>query len=242
MGQTLRRIAPERGWSVVAEIGARGNGGGTAITRESLRGADVAIEFTTPDAAPWNARACVRAGCPVVVGTTGWDAERADVERDVLEADGALLAAANLSIGVNLFFRIAEYAARLAARFPAFDAHIVEIHHSAKRDAPSGTALELSRRTSSARARAIPISSIRTGNVPGTHTLVLDGGHEQISLEHAARDRVIFADGALIAARWLMGRRGIFTMADVVGLDDDQEKRWAGASAPAEVPAQRQKR
>jgi 4-hydroxy-tetrahydrodipicolinate reductase len=224
MGQTVRRLAPERGWNVVAEFGARGNSLGAAITRESLCGADVAIEFTTADAAPANARACARAGCPVVVGTTGWDAERAAVERDVLASEGAMLAAANLSVGVNVFFRIAEYAARLTARLAALDAHIVEIHHAAKRDAPSGTALELARRTGAARGREIPISSIRVGNVPGTHTLVLDGGFEQISLEHVARDRLVFADGALTAARWLIGRRGIFTMADVMGLDGDHKE------------------
>ena len=216
MGQTLRRLAPERGWVLVAEIGARDNGGGAAITRESLRGADVAIEFSTPDSAPWNIRACARAGCPVVVGTTGWEAERSEVEREVLARDGAMLAAPNLSVGANVFLQIAEYAARLTARLSAFDAHIVETHHAAKRDAPSGTALELARRTSAARESDIPISSIRTGNVPGTHTLLLDGGFEQISLEHVARDRRVFADGALTAAGWLIGRHGIFTMADLL--------------------------
>ena len=214
MGQTLCHLAPQRGWTIAAEIGAEGNGQGMGITRESLRGADVAIEFTTPQSAPWNVRACARAGCPVVVGTTGWDAERLEVEHDVLAANGAMLAAPNLSLGVNVFFRIAEYAARLTARLSAFDAHIVETHHAAKRDAPSGTALELARRTRAARQLDIPISSIRTGNVPGTHTLLLDGGFEQIRVEHVARDRRVFADGALTAAGWLIGKHGIFTMAD----------------------------
>lgn len=216
MGQTLRHLAPERGWTIVAEIGAEGNGQGIGITRESLRGADVAIEFTTPQSAPWNVRACARAGCPVVVGTTGWGAERSAVERDVLAANGAMLAAPNLSLGVNVFFQIAEYAARLTARLSAFDAHIVETHHAAKRDAPSGTALELARRTGEARECDIPISSIRTGNVPGTHTLLFDGGFEQIRVEHVARDRRVFADGALTAAGWLIGRHGIFTMAELL--------------------------
>lgn len=216
MGQTLRHLAPERGWTLVAEIGARGNERGGAITGDSLRGADVAIEFTTPDAAPWNVRACARAGCPVVVGTTGWDAERPEVERDVLAAGSAMLAAPNLSIGVNVFMQIAEYAARLTRSLPAFDAHIVETHHAAKRDAPSGTALELARRAGAARGHDIAISSIRTGSVPGTHTLLFDGGFEQISLEHVARDRRVFADGALAAARWLVGRRGVFTMVDLM--------------------------
>jgi 4-hydroxy-tetrahydrodipicolinate reductase len=214
MGQTLRHLAPERGWIVAAEIGAEGNERGAAITRESLRGADVAIEFTTAGSAPWNVRACARAGCPVVVGTTGWEAARPEVECEVLAHGSALLAAPNLSLGANAFLPIAEYAARLLARLSTFDAHIVETHHAAKRDAPSGTALELARRAGAARGRDMPISSIRTGSVPGTHTLLLDGGFEQIRVEHVARDRRVFADGALTAAGWLIGKHGIFTMAD----------------------------
>ena len=216
MGQTLRNLAPERGWTIAVEIGAEGNGQGMGITRELLRGADVAIEFTTPQSAPWNVRACARAGCPVVVGTTGWEAARPEVEREVLAHDGAMLAAPNLSLGANVFLQIAEYAARLTARLGAFDAHILETHHAAKRDAPSGTALELSRRARAARGGEVAITSVRTGDVPGTHTLLLDGGFEQISLEHVARDRRVFADGALTAAGWLVGRRGIFTMADLL--------------------------
>lgn len=221
MGQTLRHLAPTRGWTIAAEIGADGNERGAAITRESLGGADVAIEFTTPESAPWNVRACARAGCRVVVGTTGWEAERPEVEREVLACDGAMLAAPNLSLGANVFLRIAEYAARLTARLPGFDAHILETHHSAKRDAPSGTALELARLAGAARGRNVAISSVRTGEVPGTHTLLIDGGFEQIHLEHVARDRLVFADGALTAAGWLIGRRGIFAMADLLM---DEEK------------------
>jgi 4-hydroxy-tetrahydrodipicolinate reductase len=217
MGQTIRRLARERGWSITAEIGADGNERGAAITRESLCGAEVAIEFTTPETAPWNVRACARAGCPVVVGTTGWDDQRADVEREVLAHDGAMLAAPNLSLGANVFMQIVEHAARLCAGLSNFDAHILEVHHAAKRDAPSGTALELARRARAARGGDVAISSVRIGDVPGTHTLLLDGGFEQIRLEHVARDRRVFADGALTAARWLIGRRGIFTMADLLG-------------------------
>lgn len=216
MGRTLRTLAPERGWTIAAEIDADGNDRGEAITRASLRGADVAVEFTTPESAPWNVCACERAGCPVVVGTTGWDDQRADVEREVLAYHGAMLASPNLALGANVFLRVAEYAARIAGSLGAFDAHIVETHHSGKRDAPSGTALELARRVREAQGHDVPISSIRAGSVPGTHTLLLDGSFEQISLEHSARDRRAFADGALAAARWLIGRQGIFTMADLL--------------------------
>jgi 4-hydroxy-tetrahydrodipicolinate reductase len=214
MGRAVAELARARGWPVVATIDAAANSGGSGITRERLADATVAIEFTTPDAAPANIRACARAGCPVVVGTTGWYGEREHVERDVLVANGAMLWSPNFSLGVNLFWQVAELAARLAARVPALDAHIVETHHAAKLDAPSGTALELQRRSSGALGREIPVTSIRTGAVPGTHELLLDAPFEQIRVTHEARDRRTFAEGALTAAHWLIGRHGIFTMSD----------------------------
>jgi 4-hydroxy-tetrahydrodipicolinate reductase len=122
----------------------------------------------------------------------------------------------NFSLGVNLFWQVAELAARMAARIPALDAHIIEVHHAAKRDAPSGTALELQRRASAALGREIPVTSVRTGAVPGTHELLFDAPFEQIRITHEARDRRTFAEGALTAARWLVGRHGIFTMSDLL--------------------------
>ena len=221
MGAAVRALAAERGWPVAAEIGRGGNAGGAAITRERLAGADVAIEFTTPDAAPDNAIACARAGMPVVVGTTGWLARQAEVEAAVRESDGALFWAPNFSLGVNVFWRVAERAAALMATLPGFDAHVLESHHVAKRDAPSGTALELERRVASALGRAVPVTSVRVGSVPGTHELLFDGPYEQLRLEHVARDRRVFAEGALLAAAWLAdgwasGRRGVFTMDDLL--------------------------
>jgi 4-hydroxy-tetrahydrodipicolinate reductase len=216
MGRAVAQLAAERGWPVVATFDEEPNVGGEAITTSNLAHADVAIEFTTPAAAPANIRACARAGCPVVVGTTGWDAARDEVERDVLLAGGAMLWSPNFSLGVNLFWQIAEFAARLVGRIPAFDAHVVEVHHAAKKDAPSGTALELARMSAAALGREIPITSVRTGSVPGTHELLFDAPFEQIRIEHVARDRRVFAEGALTAARWLVGRRGIFTMRDLL--------------------------
>ncbi len=215
MGHAVRRPSAERGWTVVAEIGQEDNEEGRGITRDSLRGADVAVEFTVPRSAPANVRACARAGCPVVVGTTGWYAEQEAVEREVLAANAAMLWAPNLSLGVSAFLHVAETVARIAGRLPTFDAHIVETHHASKLDAPSGTALELARRVSTAFGREIPVSSIRTGAMPGTHELIFDGVFEQIRIEHVARDRRVFADGALTAARWLVGRRGVFRMSDL---------------------------
>jgi len=214
MGRAVMELARERGWPVVAALGAADTTHGEGLTRERLAGAQVALEFTTAAAAPSNARACARAGCPVVIGTTGWDAERPQVEEDVLRAGGAMLWSPNFAIGVHLFWQVAELAARLATPRRGFDAHIVETHHAAKRDAPSGTARELARLAGEARGREIPTTSVRTGSVPGTHELLLDAPFEQIRVVHEARDRRLFADGALAAARWLVGRQGVFTMRD----------------------------
>lgn len=219
MGRAVAELAASLGCDVVATIDSARNEGGAGITRESLGGADVAIEFTVPASAPANVRACARAGCPVVVGTTGWQAEREEVEREVLAAGGAMLAAGNFSLGANLFFAVAREAVRLVAAARGFDAHIVETHHAAKLDSPSGTALVLKREADSALGRDVPVTSVRVGSVPGTHELIFDAAFEQIRLTHDVRDRRVFAEGALVAARWLAGRRGIHSMHDVLAGD-----------------------
>ncbi|HXT15595.1 MAG TPA: dihydrodipicolinate reductase C-terminal domain-containing protein [Gemmatimonadaceae bacterium] len=214
MGRAIAELAPARGWEVVARLDEPHVKDG--ITRDMLGGADVAVEFTVPDAAPKNIRAIVAAGCPVVVGTTGWYNLFDDVKHDVNVSGGALLTATNFSLGVNIFEQIATTAAALLAKVPGFEAHLVETHHSAKKDAPSGTAHTLAQSTSAAWGKPIPITSVRTGSVPGTHEFIFDAPFEQIHLEHIARDRRVFAEGALVAARWLIGRRGVFTMKDVL--------------------------
>jgi 4-hydroxy-tetrahydrodipicolinate reductase len=213
MGRAVMQLAEERGWPVVAAINAAAGG----VTRDLLMNADVAIEFTTPAAAPANIIACARAGVPVVCGTTGWDAERHHVEREVREHGAALLASPNFSLGVAVFFQAAETLARLIAHTPGFAAQILETHHAGKRDAPSGTGLELARLAGAAFGSAVPVTSVRMGSVPGTHELIFDAAYEQLRLTHEARDRRVFAEGALTAAAWLVGRRGIFTMRDLVG-------------------------
>jgi 4-hydroxy-tetrahydrodipicolinate reductase len=215
MGRALASLAPERGFRVVAELDPA-RPGYVGITQESLAGAQVAIEFTTPAAAPANARACAAAGCPVVVGTTGWYDQLPSVAAEVERVRGAILTAPNFSVGVAVFDRVVAEAARLFAQLDGFDAHLVETHHAAKKDAPSGTAGALAKTASAALGRAIPVTSIRTGHVPGTHEVVFDAPFEQVRLVHEARDRRVFAEGALVAARWLVGRRGAFTMADVL--------------------------
>jgi len=216
MGRLVSQLAPDRGFDVVATIGADGNERGRGITRESLCGAEVAVEFTLPHAAAANARACAAAGCPVVVGTTGWGGDQPAVEDAVRSAGGAILTAANFSVGANILFRLAADAGRLVRRFAEFEAQIVETHHSAKKDAPSGTALAVERAAAAALGKAVPVASVRVGSVPGTHELIFDAPFEQLRLTHEARDRRVFAEGALVAARWLVGRRGVFTMADVL--------------------------
>jgi 4-hydroxy-tetrahydrodipicolinate reductase len=215
MGKAIAALAAERGFRVVAQIDHDGPGHGV-VTRESLNGAEVAIEFTMPDAAADNVRACVAAGCPVVVGTTGWYDQLPALSAEVEAAGGAMLTAPNFSVGVAIFDRVLAEAARLFAAVPGFDSHMIETHHSAKKDAPSGTAGSLAHTAEQAAGRPLPITSVRVGSVPGTHEIVFDAPFEQVRLVHEARDRRVFAEGALVAARWLAGRRGVFTLQDVL--------------------------
>ncbi|MDQ2890215.1 MAG: dihydrodipicolinate reductase [Gemmatimonadota bacterium] len=217
MGAAVADLARSAGADVVATLGS-----GHAISVESLAGADVAIEFTEPSAAVANIRACVRSHCPVVVGTTGWYDELHAVKGFVESEGGALLWAPNFSLGVAALTEIVRRTGNIVARVPAFDAAIVETHHAAKKDAPSGTAHMLQQHFESCSGRPAPISSVRVGSVPGTHTLVLDGAFEQIRITHEARDRRTFAEGALLAARWLVGRAGVFTLSDVLSTEESQ--------------------
>jgi 4-hydroxy-tetrahydrodipicolinate reductase len=212
MGRTIAALAAERGVAIVATLGPT-----DAITRATLAGADVAIEFTEPAAAVANVRACVAAGCPVVVGTTGWLDELPRLAAEVPAAGGRMLWAANFSVGVNAMLAVASAAARVL-REAGFDAHLVETHHAAKKDAPSGTALAIARAVRDAGGGEVPITAVRVGHVPGTHALVLDAPFEQVTLTHEARDRRVFAEGALVAARWLAAARapGVYTMQDVL--------------------------
>ncbi|HVE78299.1 MAG TPA: dihydrodipicolinate reductase C-terminal domain-containing protein [Gemmatimonadaceae bacterium] len=216
MGRAVARLAAERAWPVVATLGSAGNEGARAITAERLADAEVAIEFTTAAAAPANVRALLRAGCPVVSGTTGWGAELPAVVAEAERCGGSLFYAANFSLGVAAFADLVERAAASLARLPGFDAHIVETHHAAKRDAPSGTARLLAERARAGAGHEPPITSVRVGAVPGTHEVVFDAPFEQVRLTHEARDRLLFADGALAAAAWLRGRRGVFGMRDLL--------------------------
>jgi 4-hydroxy-tetrahydrodipicolinate reductase len=218
MGQAIRQLATEKGWSVAAVIGERESAHGGGITAGSLGKADVAVEFTQPDAAVANVIASLRAGVPVVVGTTGWYDSLPEVTRVAKETGTGLLWSPNFSLGVNVMIELARYAGTLMRPLEGFDAHIVETHHSRKKDAPSGTAIAIGKAASDALDRPIPTTSVRTGSVPGTHELIFDGAFEQLTLTHLARDRRVFAEGALQAASWLIGKKGVFTMRDVLNL------------------------
>ncbi|MEP6991256.1 MAG: dihydrodipicolinate reductase C-terminal domain-containing protein [bacterium] len=215
MGRAIALLAEERDCDIVARIDPS-LPNAAAVSRATLGDADVAIEFTMPSAAPANIRACLAASCPVVVGTTGWYAELPAITREVEQAGGAMLVAPNFSVGVAIFDRVVAEAARLFASVPGFEPHLVETHHSAKQDAPSGTAASLARTAEAATGRPLAITSVRVGSVPGTHELIFDAPFEQVRLVHEARDRRVFAEGALVAARWLVGRTGVFGMQDVL--------------------------
>jgi len=217
MGQTVARLAEQRGHTVHALIGAAENDHGRALTPDRLAGADVAIEFTRPDAAPANLERLIAAGIPTVTGTTGWLEQLPRITSFVAERNGALLHAANFSLGVHLFLRAARELARGFAGRPEFDAFILEEHHAAKLDAPSGTARALQARVHQADpGRAYPITSVRIGAAPGTHLVAYDGTYERVTLSHAARNREGFAAGALAAAEWLPGHPGVHTVEDML--------------------------
>ena len=216
MGGLLASLAPEYGCRVTAQLDKEHTAHG--VTAASLGDAEVVVEFTVPHEAARLVRQCAAIGVPVVSGTTGWEAERVLVETFVRNSNGALLWAPNFALGVHLFAKVvAEAARRFAHERAGFDAHIVETHHRHKLDAPSGTARLLATIAEQGRGEQVPITSVRTGSVPGTHELIFDAAFEQVRLVHEARDRRVFAAGALQAARWLAGKRGVFTLDDFLG-------------------------
>jgi 4-hydroxy-tetrahydrodipicolinate reductase len=180
-----------------------------------LSGHDVAVDFSTGAAVRRNAEACGRAGLPIVEGTTGWKDSERDVRRIVQENDAALVYGANFSIGVNVFYRIVERASELFAPLEQYQAFIEEQHHSRKLDAPSGTAVKIKNLMEHSKA-PVSIASTRAGDIPGTHRVGFDSAADQVTLTHMARSREGFAAGALLAARWIKGRKGVYEFSDVI--------------------------
>ncbi|HEV8579749.1 MAG TPA: dihydrodipicolinate reductase C-terminal domain-containing protein [Thermoanaerobaculia bacterium] len=216
MGRLVEQFAPAHGFEVALRLDGRSNAGGEGISPESLQGIDAAVDFSTAAAVAANAERIAALGVPLVVGTTGWASDLQRVREAVERQGGGLLYGANFSVGVQVFYRLAEAAARLLAEESAYDAWAYEIHHRMKKDAPSGTLLQLRKVMEAAGyGRPIDVASNRAGAIPGTHQIGFDSDADTILLEHRARSRAGFAHGALRAARWMVGRRGIYEFSEV---------------------------
>jgi 4-hydroxy-tetrahydrodipicolinate reductase len=213
MGRLVAARAAAEGHEVGAVFGSREASLSAAELAADLRGHDAAIDFTVADAVVRNVEACALAGVPLVEGTTGWQ-EHVGAARAVVEREGgALIYGANFSVGVQIFYRVVARAAELLKAFD-YDPFIEEAHHARKRDAPSGTALRLQELVASEFARDFSVASTRAGHIPGTHRVGFDSAHDQLALTHAARSREGFAAGALVAARWIRGRRGVYEFSE----------------------------
>lgn len=229
MGKTIEQVSLNRGHEIILKVDAHSD----SSWKDEIKKADVAIEFTEPHAAEENMLACFQANVPVVTGTTGWYSRFEQVRLACEEADASLFYATNFSIGVNLFFQLNRTLARLMATHPEYEARIEEIHHTRKKDAPSGTAITLSEgilaehpayiRWSTpelSRSGDLQVNSIREGDVPGTHEITYRSEVDEISIKHAAFNRLGFATGAVVAAEFIINKKGIYTMSDL--LNDTQ--------------------
>jgi len=215
MGQLVGKLASEQGHEIALQLDVADANRGVKDLAAALCGCEVAIDFSISDAVPKNVESCSRAGVPMVVGTTGWQSQLEHVRGLVEQYHGALIHGANFSIGVQLFYRIAARAAELFRNVDSYDPFIEEAHHKRKRDAPSGTALHLHQIASANIGREVPVSSTRAGYIPGTHRLGFDSVADQITITHEARSREGFAAGALLAAQWIVGHKGVFEFSEV---------------------------
>jgi len=217
MGRAVQELARVQGHSNGVVIRASEAGLDAGALAQRLEGHDAAIDFSVGAAVPTHVAAAMRARVPIVVGTTGWQNTEPIVRSQVEQGGGALLYGANFSVGVNLFYRLVDRAGKLFGA-AGYDAFIEEAHHQRKKDAPSGTALELRRLLAQHVGREVPIASTRAGHIPGIHRVGFDGPADGIVLTHESRSRDGFAAGALLGAQWLVGRKGVYAFADV--LDD----------------------
>lgn len=226
MGKEIEKIALSRGHQITLKVDADN---ATSFTKEELKKADVAIEFSTPETATNSIYKCFEAGVPIVVGTTGWLDHLEEVTTKCVEKKQALFYASNYSIGVNLFFRLNEYLAKLMNNYPEYNVSMEEIHHVHKLDSPSGTAITLANQvisnitekqkwvnTQASEKKELAIISKRIDEVPGTHTVTYGSEIDEISITHIAHSRKGFALGAVIAAEWIKGKKGVFGMNDLL--------------------------
>ena len=215
MGRLVGELAAERGHEVALKLDIPDANRSVTELADLLRGCDVAIDFSIAEAVAKNAEACARAHVPLVVGTTGWHSQLDTVRRLIDESGGALIHGANFSVGVQIFYRVAARAAELFRSVESYDPFIEEAHHQRKRDAPSGTALQLEKIVAQCLGRDVPVSSTRAGYIPGTHRLGFDSAADQIRITHEARSREGFAAGALMASEWIVGRKGFYEFSEV---------------------------
>lgn len=216
MGRLIETLAKEAGDEIAVIIDETDESSKAAELAEKLKIADVAIDFTVAHAVRRNVQACLLARIPLVEGTTGWNDKKDEILALVPASNGAFVFGANFSVGVNLFYRVVDNAAELFAKFAEYEAFIEEQHHSRKKDAPSGTALKLKEIVAQNIKKDFSVSSTRAGNIPGTHTVGFDGPADQVTLTHTARSREGFASGALLAARWIVGKTGVYEFTDVM--------------------------
>lgn len=225
MGRAVEQLAPARGFEVRLVLDEESNRDGAGLVPGNFNSIDVCVEFTTPGVVLDNIRGVAALGCNLVVGTTGWTGKIDEVRDIVTRAGIGMVYAANFSIGAQLFFQAAEMTARLFGRFPMYEPYITETHHRFKKDAPSGTALELKRRIQPAlEGREVAMGSVRAGYVPGTHELGFDSEADTVIVRHTARGRQGFAEGALYAARWVVGKKGLYAFADLFALGGGKER------------------
>jgi 4-hydroxy-tetrahydrodipicolinate reductase len=228
MGKEIEQIAISRGHTIVLKVDVSN---ATTYTLDELKKADVAIEFSTPEAAINNIYKCFDANVPVVVGTTGWLSKLDEVKQKCATQQQTLFYASNYSIGVNLFFKLNEYLAKLMNNYPDYNVSMEEIHHVHKLDAPSGTAISLANQVieqldekqkwvneASNSKHDLSIISKRIDEVPGTHTVTYNSAVDEISITHIAHNRKGFALGAVVASEWIKGKKGVFGMNDLMNL------------------------
>ncbi|HUH51417.1 MAG TPA: 4-hydroxy-tetrahydrodipicolinate reductase [Flavobacterium sp.] len=222
MGQVIQKIAQERGHEIVVQKSIHDN-------YDGLEHADVAIDFSAPDSAVAHISECLNRGIPIVSGTTGWLAHYDQMTQLCKDKNGSFIYGSNFSLGVNLFFLLNENLAKLMKSFDAYDVHLHEAHHTQKLDAPSGTAISLANQIiknsdytswelGATKGHTIGITADRIENVPGTHSVTYKSPIDEIEIKHTAHNREGFALGAIIAAEWLIGKKGVFSMKDVLGL------------------------
>jgi 4-hydroxy-tetrahydrodipicolinate reductase len=217
MGRLIKTLAENKNHEIAVII----DEADASLTAEELagklQGADAAIDFSVAAAVERNVRACLAAKVPLVEGTTGWNAQREAVKSLVEAEQGAFVFGANFSVGVNLFYRLTDFAAALFAKFEDYETFIEERHHSRKKDAPSGTALKLKDIVAEHIAKEFSVAATRAGNIPGTHIVGFDAAPDTVELTHTARSREGFAAGAILAAEWIsQGRKGFYEFTDVM--------------------------